>query len=160
MRNQCYQCAVISKIKHLQPSQFLNAAKIVKFSVTLKMTREEISQNIRDFVLDQKRDLVDYHFNEMLAAHELQKSTLQERHKSWIKKYHIDCHEILEDLEKECLDIIQLYYKTSVTNEPNIHITNWSEIQNHWITDFNRITYIFKKSLYILQWGEYNEKFY
>jgi hypothetical protein len=160
MRNQCYQCAIISKIKHLRPSKFFNAPKIAKFSVSLNMTKEEISQHIREFVLEQKRDLVDYHFNEMLAAYELQESALKESEKSWIKAYKIDCHEILEDLEKECLDIIRLYYRTSVTNEHHIHIQNWSEIQNHWKTDFNRISHIFKKALYILQWGEYSNKFF
>jgi hypothetical protein len=155
MRNQCYQCAIISKIKHLRPSKFFNAPKIAKFSVSLNMTKEEISQHIRDFVLEQKRDLVDYHFNEMLAAYELQESE-----KSCIRRYKIDCHEILEDLEIDCLDIIRLYYKASGTDEHNIHIQNWSEIQRHWKTDFKRISYIFKKTLYILQWGEYSEKFF
>ena len=162
MRNQCYQCAIISKIKHLRPSKFFNAPKIAKFSVSLNMTKEEISQHVRDFVLEQKRDLVDYHFNEMLAAYQLQESALSESEKSWIKSYKIDCHEILEDLEIDCLDIIQSYYKYkgSDPDEPNIHIVNWSEIQRHWKTDFNRISHIFKKALYILQWGEYSEKFF
>ena len=160
MRNQCYQCAIISKIKHLRPSKFFNAPKIAKFSVSLNMTKEEISQHVRDFVLEQKRDLVDYHFNEMLAAYQLQESALPESEKSWIKSYKIDCHEILEDLEIDCLDIIRLYYKASTTDEYNIHVQNWSEIQRHWKTDFNRISHIFKKALYILQWGEYSEKFF
>jgi hypothetical protein len=149
MRNQCQHCTIIAKIKKLQPSKFFKAPKIAKFSVSLNMTMEEISQHIRDFVLDQKKDLVDHHFNEMLLAWEV-----SEQYKSWITKYQLDCHEILEDLEKECLETIESICKGSSTDEVNFNIKYWREIQEEWKKDFNQITYIIKKALYILQWNK------